>query len=351
MDKDKLKAFTQKIFDDMAGTMLAGLCYVGHKTGLFTVMANKGSLTQEQIVTESKLQARYVEEWLKGMVCGQYIEYDPEAKTYCLPDEHAFLLASAGTDHFAGGLFHMVPTTLAAAPEVADAFVHGGGVAFDAYHEELVEAIDLINRGNYEHRLVSYWLKAIPGLLEKLDAGCHVLDVGCGVGRVPLTLARAFPHSHFLGIDSHADSIAQAVTNAKAQDITDNVAFSTQSISQLPQEQAFDLITACDCLHDFTHPLEMLKEIRQYLKPDGMFFIIEPKVNDQLEDNQNSIATMLYGFSMFHCMTQSLAQGGAGLGTCMGPAKTEALIREAGFSNFEQLAIKSQVNAFYLVKR
>jgi hypothetical protein len=29
---------------------------------------------------------------------------------------------------------------------------------------------------------------------------------------------------------------------------------------------------------------------------------------------------MLYGFSIFHCMTQSLAQGGPGLGTCMGPA-------------------------------
>ena len=59
---------------------------------------------------------------------------------------------------------------------------------------------------------------------------------------------------------------------------------------------------------------------------------------------------MYYGFSVFHCMTQSLANGGPGLGTCMGPARTEALVREAGFTGFEDLGIRSPVLSFYAAR-
>lgn len=350
MDKEKLKLFTQKIFADMAGSMTAGLCYIGNKTGLFNAMAYKGALTLAQIIDESGLQPRYIEEWLNGMVCAGYLEYEPMAKTFTLPDEHAYLLASEGTDHFAGGLFHMVPSVLSVAPLVAQAFKQGGGVAFEHYHEELVEAIDLINRGNYANRLVSYWLKAIPNLFEKLEAGAYALDVGCGVGRISLTLAQAFPNSYFLGIDSHMQSIVTAQKNAEIQGLASNLQFSTQAIEELASDIKFDLITASDCLHDFTDPIAMLRAMHSCLKPDGVLFIIEPKVADDLENNCNTIATMLYGFSVFHCMTQSLAEGGAGLGACMGPKKTEELIRNAGFTSFEILDIKSQVNAFYVAR-
>jgi hypothetical protein len=59
---------------------------------------------------------------------------------------------------------------------------------------------------------------------------------------------------------------------------------------------------------------------------------------------------MFYGFSIFHCMTQSLARGGPGLGTCLGPARTEALLRDAGFQGFERLDIKSPTNLFYAAR-
>ena len=109
-------------------------------------------------------------------------------------------------------------------------------------------------------------------------------------------------------------------------------------------DEQFDLITACDSVHDLACTCcRRLKEMRALLQPDGVLLVIEPKAADRLEDNRNSIGTMYYGFSVFHCMTQSLAQGGPGLGTCMGPARARALLREAGFTRFEILDIKSQV--------
>jgi 2-polyprenyl-3-methyl-5-hydroxy-6-metoxy-1,4-benzoquinol methylase len=117
--------------------------------------------------------------------------------------------------------------------------------------------------------------------------------------------------------------------------------------TEMPKGQPFDLITLCDVLHDLAAPLEALRDIRRLLKADGTLFIVEPKAADRLEDNRNPVATMFYGFSLFHCMTQSLARGGPGLGTCMGPRKTEALVREAGFRDFRMLDIKSMTKHYY----
>lgn len=347
MDKERVKAFVDQIFDDMAGSMTAGLAFVGVRTGLFRAMADQGPMEAPQVAEASGLELRYVEEWLKGMVCAGYLAHDPDNQTYELPVEHAFLLASDDTDHFAGGLFAMVPPLLAVAPRVADAFQRGGGVPFEEYGEEGMTALDLINRGNYEHKLVDYWLAAMPDVVEKLHDGADVLDVGCGTGHASLALAKAFPASRFLGIDLHPDSVDQARQSARERELSERLEFAAKPIEELEESPAYDLVLAFDCVHDFTEPVKTLAEIRPRLKSDGTLFIVEPKAGDQLEDNRHAIGTMFYGFSVFHCMTQSLADGGPGLGTCMGPAQTESLAREAGFRHFERLNIKSQVNLFY----
>ena len=350
MDKERVKAFSEKVFGNMAGAMTSGLGYLGVKTGLFRAMAGKGPMTLEQVVAASKLQLRYVEEWLKGMVCAGYLDFEPAAETYRLPDEHAFLLASEGTDHFMGGLFCMAPVLLRVAPRVAVAFEQGGGVPFEDYGADGVEALDLINRGQYEQRFAAQWLKSLPEIVERLEKGGRVLDVGCGVGRVALTLAKAFPEAAIVGLDPDRESIRQATAVAESQGLGARVRFLARTLGELGCEEKFDLVTACDCIHDFAAPLETLREMRAVLKPDGVLLAIEPKAADRLENNLNPIVTMYYGFSVLHCMTQSLAHGGPGLGTCMGPARARSLMREAGLSRFDVLEIKSPVLAFYAAR-
>jgi ubiquinone/menaquinone biosynthesis C-methylase UbiE len=350
MEKERVKAFADKVFGDLAGAMSSGLGFVGVKTGLFRAMAGKGALTPDAIVGMTNLQPRYVEEWLKGMACAGYLEYEPSGGTYRLPDEHAFLLASDGTDHFMGGLLCMAPVLLRVAPRVAVAFEKGGGVPFEDYGVDGIEALDLINRGQYEQRFAAHWLKSLPAVVERLETGARVLDVGCGTGRVALTLAKAFPRATIVGVDRDRESIRQANAAAAVAGLSARVRFSVRSTAELGAEEKFELITACDCVHDLAAPVETLTEVRGLLKPDGVLLVIEPKAADRLEDNRNSIGTMYYGFSVFHCMTQSLAQGGPGLGTCMGPARAKALLLDAGFTQFEILDIKSQVLAFYAVR-
>ena len=340
IDKEKAKQALDKLFGDMAGAMTAGMVYVGVKTGLFRSMANGKALRGAEVARLSGLQPRYVEEWLKGMAAAGYLDYDPAKETFALPEEHAYFLAADDTDHFVGGLFAMVPPLMRVAPEVAAAFREGGGVAFGEVGPGCVEALDLINRGQYESRLADYWLKALPDATAKLAAGGRALDVGCGSGGVCAALAKAFPRAEIVGMDPDQESIRRARAAAPA----------AKFLTEMPKGKTFDLITLCDVLHDLAAPLATLKEIRALLKPEGALFIVEPKAADRLEDNRNPVATTFYGFSLFHCMTQSLARGGPGLGTCMGPAATEKLVREAGFSRFERLDIKSLTNLFYAAR-
>jgi ubiquinone/menaquinone biosynthesis C-methylase UbiE len=348
VDKDKVKAFTERVFTDLAGAMTAGMGFIGVKTGLFRAMAGRGPMQLADVVRASGLQPRYVEEWLKGMTCAGYLEFDPSAQTYRLPDEHAYMLASDGTDHFVGGLFWMAPVLLRAASQVAGAFESGGGVGFEAFGTDGIAGLDLINRGQYEHRLTSYWLKTLPDVVRRLQEGGRVLDVGCGAGRVCMAFAKAFPRATIVGLDRDAESVRQAKAAAAAAGLADRIRFQTGTTAEC--ETGFDLITVCDCIHDFAAPEQTLREIRALLKLDGTLFIVEPKVADRLEDNLNPVATMFYGFSIFHCMTQSLAAGGPGLGTCLGPTRTEELVRKCGFQQFERLEIRSLTNLFYAAR-
>jgi SAM-dependent methyltransferase len=349
MDRDKVRAFADKVYADMAGAMTAGMAYVGTRTGLFRVMAGKGPMPAAEIAGESGLQPRYVEEWLSGMTAAGYLIYDPAAQTFLLPDELAYLLASEGTDHYMGGLFLIAPVLLGVAPKVATAFRAGGGVGLDELGHDGIEALDWLNCGAYEQRLTHQWLKTLPDVAERLTRGGRVLDVGCGVGRVAIAIARAFPVCEVIGLDPSAASIARAQEAARTAGIGGRLRF-VEGTTRTLAEGAFDLITACDCVHDFAEPHATLAQMRALMKPDGVLFVVEPKAADRLEDNIGALPTIYYGFSIFHCMSQSLANGGPGLGTCMGPARTERLLREAGFGAFQQLGISSATNLFYAAR-
>ena len=64
------------------------------------------------------------------------------------------------------------------------------------------------------------------------------------------------------------------------------------------------------------------------------------------------IGPSLYTISCMHCMTVSLAQDGAGLGTMWGEEKAREMPREAGFSKVEvrQLPHDFQNNCLIVTK-
>jgi hypothetical protein len=97
-----------------------------------------------------------------------------------------------------------------------------------------------------------------------------------------------------------------------------------------------------------------MSAIRQALKPDGTWLLVDIKALDTFEENaaKNPMASLMYGISVMSCMSSALSTpGGAGLGTLGLPeSKARAMAAEAGFSRFRRLDIDHSVNAFYEVR-
>ncbi len=348
MDKEKSTQFMLKVVGDVATALATSLLIVGDRAGLFKAMAGASWLNAADVAQRSGVRLRYVEEWLACMAGAGYVDYDAAADRFMLPDEHAQFLTDATSEYYLGGLFGSLPGMIGMAPRLADAFKSGRGISFAEFGADMPHALEVMNRPVYEARLVRNWLPALPDTVARLKAGGRALDVGCGTGIVPITLAKAFPDATIAGLDLDVRSIEIARGYAAEAGLAERVAFLQSPIEALPKAPSWDLISTFDVMHDLPDPLGAMQHIRAALSDGGTYLMVEPKTADDLEKNlANPFARMFYGISCLHCVPQSLAKGGPGLGACWGEKRARALARQAGFTRFERLDIRAAGLAFF----
>ena len=349
MDRARIDGFLDRIIEFASGATTIGLLAVADRSGLSRHLADAGGGTAAELAQEAGLDARYVEEIMSGLAAAGVVEYDPGTKRFDLPAEHALFLADESSPYFMGGFFDVIPAFLGQIDGVAKATRDGGGVRFEEYGEAAVRGIARAQSASQNTFLVSRWLPAIPGLIPRMEAGISVADIGCGSGTAAILMAGAFPRSQIAGFDVSALSIDTARNRAAG---LGNIQFHQTGIEDLPTDPPFDLVTTFDVIHDLADPLAGMERIHAALADDGVYLMMEPNASSNLEENLTPRGAMLYGTSTLHCMTQSLALGGAGIGAAWGRERAEAMAGEAGFGSFEALeAISNKFSAFYLLTR
>jgi SAM-dependent methyltransferase len=347
MDRDRIEEFLKRFVGYASGATTMGLLAVADRCGLLGWLGENETGTVEEIAAGAGLEARYVEEILSGLTAAGALQYEAGTGVFTLPPEHAMFLADDTSPYFMGGWMDMMPSVMSQVDGIALAAKHGGGVGFEEYGKGMIRGIDRGNGPSQRIFLLRRWLPAVPGLMEKLEGGIHVADVGCGVGTAASLIADAFPRSTVTGYDVSEESLAIARSRSEG---LDNLAFSVSSADTIPVDPPNDLVTAFDVIHDLVDPLAGMTRIRASLAPGGRFFMMEPNASSNLEDNLDPHGALLYGISTLHCMTQSLAQGGEGLGAAWGRQKTEDYAEQAGFTSFEPLqSIENKFSAFYLL--
>ena len=344
------KAVMELVMNDVGGAFTVGLAYIGDKLGLFATLARLGRAPSGAVAAQAGLDERYVREWLNAMVAAQYIEHDPAEAVYFLTPEQNAALVDEAARTFVGGVFQFALPSLLLAPRLLEVFRHGGGIPFADLPAEIPAAIDRMHRPWFEHLLVPQWLPGVPGLVERLQRGLSVLDVGCGLGRSTIAMATAYPKSSILGIDPHAPSIDKARLLAGEGGLT-NARFATVAVEDMTaSDGAYDLVVAIDCIHDMFDPVGSLRAIRGLLSPKGVVLWSEPIGSHQPMENRNPPGKMRANLSPFHCLTVSLAAGGAGLGTIIGEVGARALAQQAGFAGLDRLKIENPMQQFFLLK-
>jgi SAM-dependent methyltransferase len=352
IDMDRLNGVIGSLVTDYNAAMASALVYIGDRNGLFVALDGAGWVSSDELAAQTGQSSRYLQEWLSAMACAGYVVYDPATGRFTLPPEQAFCLANPDSPAYFSGLFEMLPTWYRNAPKVAEAFQTGMGVPQQEYGEEFWHGFERFTRAQFLNHLTQHWIAAIPGLHERLEAGARVADIGSGNGQAILILARAYPRSEFTGYDNYELALRNARARAAGEGVDGRVRYELRDVAEGIQG-SYDLITAFDTVHDMVDPVGALTAIRKALASDGVFLWTEFNVSGDLTENLANplnLAKFTYSASTLYCMTTSLAEGGAGIGTCLGPHKAEELAREAGFGSFRRLPIDDPFTVVYEVR-
>jgi SAM-dependent methyltransferase len=331
--------------------MLSLMVSVGHRTGLFDTMAGMAPSTSAEIASAAALNERYVREWLGAMTTGRIVELDPETGKYRLPSEHArFVTRAAGVDNLASFAQNVAMLGLVES-DIVERFREGGGVPyarFPDFQHVMAEGSGAV----HDAALIDGILPLVDGLVDRLQTGIAVADVGCGSGHAINLMAEAFPKGRFVGYDISEAGIAAGTAEATAKGLS-NATFEVRDAATLAGPRRFDLVTVFDAIHDQAQPRRVLKGIADCLRDGGVFLCVDVRASSNVHENlEHPLGPFLYTMSCMHCMTVSLAQNGEGLGAVWGEQKALGLFAEAGFREVEVKTLDGDIiNNYYIARR
>jgi 2-polyprenyl-3-methyl-5-hydroxy-6-metoxy-1,4-benzoquinol methylase len=357
VNPDALKMFSFAVFSKLEGAVTSGMIHLGDRLGLYESMATRpDGDTSASLAGHLGLHERWVREWLHNQVAARIVscrDLSAPDPVFFLTPEAICVLASPDHPAYGMGMFHRLPQTMAALNHMPESFRTGLGHDYDSHGPEGAVGIEKSFEPWNQNFLIPYVVPALSGVLEKLEKGARVADIGCGAGGLSLLLGRTYPQSQFVGYDISLHALQRANDRLKNDQLS-NVRFVDPREESITSGEKFDLICTFDCIHDMTQPTEMMRTIRESLKDDGTWLLVDIKAHDSLEMNvtKNPMASLLYGVSVLSCMSSAMSSpDGEGLGTLgLSSSKAQNMARAAGFSSFEQLPIEHSVNAFYEVR-
>lgn len=338
IDQTKLESFVMRAVGDLSAGYGGVMVSLGSKLGLYKAMAGAGPISSKELAARTGCAERYVSEWLNAQAAGGYVDYHAVSDTFELSPEQAMVLADEDSPVYIPNAWNVPASMWFDEEKAIEAFRTGKGVAWGDHHGRLYCGVAAFYRNAYRGSLLSEWLPALDGVVEQLDAGITVADVGCGHGHSTVLMAQAFPKSRFHGFDTHAASIDEARRNAAEAGLAARAGFDTARAEDYPGTN-YGLICFFDCLHDLGDPVAAARHAADALAPGGTVLLIEPFANDKVEDNISPVARLYYSASTTLCCAHALSDGGhLVLGAQAGEARLAEVFRKAGFTHFRRAA-------------
>jgi SAM-dependent methyltransferase len=339
---------------------------VADQLDLFQHLHTMGPCSSQDLATKLGWSERWLREVLLQLTATGLCNYSSEYGFSLKPEYGVFLRGPEHEINSIAGTFQFLSALVSREDAVIQAVKTGRGIDYDFGKDgkDIGAALDRKNGNFFRNKLINELSKIhMPRtgeqLLQKLEQGIDVADIGCGFGTSTISMAKCFPKSRFYAFESSPKALAAIQANITAAKV------SNVTICKVPERtlgdgpdlkdptSMFDFVYAHDVMHDMLNPRELIKDVKKRLSKDGCWFIVDIHCKDTLEDNLRlPNAAMLYAFSCLLCLSMATSEPhGEGLGTCGFPPKlAEQWTRKAGFQYFEKRTIPSlPYNACYLV--
>ena len=257
----------------------------------------------------------------------------------------------------------LLPLVKRAESVVVQAIRSGKGVDYDFGNAQIIRGIDRKNYNWFRDFLVQDVFEdvIVPAtsepLVQMLERGVDVADIGCGCGASSIVMAKKYPKSTIYAYEASALSLQVLQERIEAENITNIVVCNVfeRAVADGPNgdNSVFSFVFSHDLLHDMTDPQSLIKDVKKRLSSQGCWVVVDIKCQASLAANIKSPASALfYGFSCLLCLACSTSEdNGAGLGTCGLPAsKCQQFMEDAGFTFFEERGVASNpVQARYII--
>ena len=349
--RETADAFARRVLEIINDGALALLMSIGHRTGLFDVMAERPPSTVEQIAQAAGLNEPCLSEWLEAMAKAGIVSHDPDRSTYELPPEHAESLSRAASRGNLAALAEYIPLLGTSEDRIVQGFEKGGHIPYDArasFRELLSKATKESDRAVVA-TLVDSIFPLVPGLVEALRSRVDVLDIGCGSGRAVNLMARAFPRSRFWGYDSVERHIDRAMWRAFELGLT-NAHFELKDVADLQEVDRFDFITDFDTVREQPRPKAVLQNIARALRPAGIFLMQEVAVSKEVDESFGLPAdSPLYTVTSMQRMAEGLAEGNEVSGAFRSEQGLKSLLLAAGFDSVTTRRLPHHVYNCYFI--
>jgi SAM-dependent methyltransferase len=189
-------------------------------------------------------------------------------------------------------------------------YVHGYGTR---EQQRLVEQAE-----HWRHRLIA------DG--TTLEPGTRLLEVGCGVGAVLAVLGQEFPGVRLHGVDIESKQLDFARGQLERAGV--EAALLEADAHALPfEDESFDHVWMMWFLEHIVDPLEVLREARRVLVPDGAITAIEVDYATVHVEPSTASLGALFG---------AMVQGMAAAGWSDAGTRLPGWLRSTGFRDVEE---------------
>ena len=325
-----------KFVGDLGASAHGPSILIGEQLGLYKTLAASGALTPKELAEKTGTAERYIREWLSAQAASGYVNFDAATGKYMMSPEQAFTLTNEDSPVYIPGAYYIVSAMYKDERKLSDVYKSGKGFGWNEHSYDLFQGTKKFFKPGYIANLVSAWLPSLDGVVNKLQSGASVADVGCGLGASTIIMAKAFPKSKFIGYDYHLESIEGARNDSYSAGVTSNTDFEVALAKNYPRKD-LDLVTFFDCLHDMGDPEGAARHVYESLKPDGTWMIVEPYAKETTQENLNPIGRIFYNASSMICVPSSLSQEvGLGLGAQASDTSISKVVKAGGFTRFRR---------------
>jgi SAM-dependent methyltransferase len=255
-------------------SLVAG--YVGHRTiaiglrrGLIRQVADHPGTTADDLADALGLDPFYVSVWCRAAVAAGVLDRDGTG--FRTAPHMATLLLDADSPAYTGALFPIFEQ-----PEMIGRFEaalgSGERMWWDDTSPDWIASVAATGAPFYT-RLVPGGLDRVPGLTERLAAGCLVVDSACGSGIGAIRLATAYPGCRVVGVDGDRHTVDAARARVADAGLTGRVEIVHSALEDLTADEPATLVINNISMHECRDIDRVTENVRAVLEPGGWFVI------------------------------------------------------------------------------